>query len=55
MLAAGKEGRPFKVDEKKAAMVKQLLKDPDATMTEVSKVLGVSPSTLVGNGTAPAI
>lgn len=27
-------------------MAKQLLKDPDATVTEVSKVLGVSRSTL---------
>lgn len=41
-----KGGRPFKLDEKKAVMAKQLLKDPDATVTEVSKVLGVSRSTL---------
>jgi transcriptional regulator of acetoin/glycerol metabolism len=37
--------RPFKLDEKRAAMARQLLKAPDATVTEVSKVLGVSRST----------
>ena len=41
-----KGGRPFKLDEKKAVMARQLLKDPQATVTEVSKVLGVSRSTL---------
>jgi DNA invertase Pin-like site-specific DNA recombinase len=41
-----KGGRPFKLDDKKAAMARQLLKAPDATVTEVSKVLGISRSTL---------
>ncbi len=41
-----KGGRPFKMDEKKAAMAKQLLEAPDAKVTEVSKLLGVSRSTL---------
>ena len=41
-----KGGRPFKLNEKKAAMARQLLKAPDATVTEARKVLGVSRSTL---------
>lgn len=41
-----KGGRPFKLDEKKVAMARQLLKDKTTTVTEVSKALGISRSTL---------
>lgn len=41
-----KGGRPFKLDDKKVAMAKQLLEAPDAKVTEISKLLGVSRSTL---------
>jgi len=41
-----KGGRPYKLDEKGVAMAKQLLKDPDSKVTEVSKLLGVSRATL---------
>jgi DNA invertase Pin-like site-specific DNA recombinase len=39
-------GRPFKLDAKKIEMAKQLLKDENAKVTEVSKALGISRATL---------
>lgn len=41
-----KGGRPFKLDEKKAAMANELLQNPRNSVTEVSKILGVSRATL---------
>ena len=44
-----KGGRPFKLDEKKAAAAEQLLQKPSTTVTEVSKLLGVSRATIYRN------
>jgi DNA invertase Pin-like site-specific DNA recombinase len=41
-----KGGHPFKFDAKKAAMAKRLLEEPDASVNDVCKALGVSRSTL---------
>jgi DNA invertase Pin-like site-specific DNA recombinase len=48
-----KGGRPFKLDENKIAIFEQLLKEKTTTVTEVSKALRISRSTLYRYVSAP--